>query len=327
MRSRSKHVVRRTLADGSVKTYVYDRAKRKSQDRLIADSVGALVSAYQMSPEWQHLALASRKVMGVYIRDVLTMGQHAPVKDLKRSDILAARDAIAMRSGNGAANMFLSTASCIMTWAIDHDWIEVSPCHRIKSRRSGSLPAWTPQEADRAEQVLPTHLARAVVLARYTAQRRGDLVRMTWAAYDGRAIQLTQQKTRVSLTIPVHPRLKVALDAWKAEADRGLTILRSPIGLPWQPDHLTDALRDALDAHGFRKRLGIHGLRKLAAAELANAGCSTHEIAAITGHQTLAMVAHYTRSADQAQLAESAVIRLAGKTAGVKDGKRRGKSL
>ena len=32
-------------------------------------------------------------------------------------------------------------------------------------------------------------------------------------------------------------------------------------------------------------RLGIHGLRKLAATRLADAGCSTHEIAAITGHR------------------------------------------
>lgn len=34
------------------------------------------------------------------------------------------------------------------------------------------------------------------------------------------------------------------------------------------------------------------------------------EIAAITGHRTLGMVAHYTRSADQARMAEAAVVRL-----------------
>jgi hypothetical protein len=48
----------------------------------------------------------------------------------------------------------------------------------------------------------------------------------------------------------------------------------------------------------------------LAAARLANAGCTAHEIQAITGHATLAMVAYYTKSASQVRLAEAAVVKL-----------------
>ena len=36
--------------------------------------------------------------------------------------------------------------------------------------------------------------------------------------------------------------------------------------------------------------MNVHGLRKLAAVKLAEAGWTTHEIAAVTGHHTLAMV-------------------------------------
>ena len=56
--------------------------------------------------------------------------------------------------------------------------------------------------------------------------------------------------------------------------------------------------------------LPVHGLRKLAAAELAAAGCTTHEIASITGHRTLAMVQLYTQSVSQETLARSAIVRL-----------------
>jgi integrase len=56
--------------------------------------------------------------------------------------------------------------------------------------------------------------------------------------------------------------------------------------------------------------LNVHGLRKLAAATLAECGCSANEIAAITGHDTLGMVTLYTASAEQERLAESAVRRL-----------------
>jgi integrase len=38
----------------------------------------------------------------------------------------------------------------------------------------------------------------------------------------------------------------------------------------------------------------MHGLRKAAARPLAEAGCTTHEIAAITGHKTLSEVERYT---------------------------------
>jgi integrase len=56
--------------------------------------------------------------------------------------------------------------------------------------------------------------------------------------------------------------------------------------------------------------LNVHGLRKLAAASLAECGCSANEIAAITGHDKLAMVELYTASAEQERLAEAAVRRL-----------------
>ncbi len=53
----------------------------------------------------------------------------------------------------------------------------------------------------------------------------------------------------------------------------------------------------------------FHGLRKAAASKLAEAGCSTKEIAAITGHLTLQMVELYTREAEQKKLAKRAMRR------------------
>lgn len=41
--------------------------------------------------------------------------------------------------------------------------------------------------------------------------------------------------------------------------------------------------------------------------------CHPHQIAAITGHASLAMVEHYTREADQDRLGEAAIVRWSGK--------------
>jgi Phage integrase family len=63
----------------------------------------------------------------------------------------------------------------------------------------------------------------------------------------------------------------------------------------------------AIHEAGLPDRCKPHGLRKAAARRLAEAGCSASEIAAITGHKTLAEVERYTRAADQVRLAQQAI--------------------
>jgi hypothetical protein len=46
---------------------------------------------------------------------------------------------------------------------------------------------------------------------------------------------------------------------------------------------------------------------KAACRRLAEAGCSANEIAAISGHASLSEVTNYTKSAEQAHLAEQAL--------------------
>jgi integrase len=150
---------------------------------------------------------------------------------------------------------------------------------------------------------------RIVVLAYHTGQRRGDLVKLPWSAYDGARIRLVQEKTKASLVIPVHPELKRELDLWAQEKASPL-ILTNASGNAWRPQYASWCVQMEAERVGLRSGLNIHGLRKLAATRLAEAGCSTHEISAITGHRTLSMVSLYTASASQERLAEAALARL-----------------
>jgi hypothetical protein len=69
---------------------------------------------------------------------------------MKRRELLLIHDAIARAGGNGAATGFTRAASTVFGWAVDHDWIEHTPVHRIKNPPSGRLRAWTRTEADAA---------------------------------------------------------------------------------------------------------------------------------------------------------------------------------
>jgi len=307
-KQKAAHVVKRVMADGTVKEYSYVR-RRPPQQIKAPDSLAVVIEQWQNSPSWRKLAPATQVNYVIYLKPLWRIG-HVAIRDLRRADLLALVDQIAQQRGDGAACGFARVVSRLMAFALDRGLIEHTPAQLLaKDLARGELKAWTNDEAQLALAKLPEPLRRVVLLALYTGQRRGDLCRMTWASFDGECIQLVQQKTREPLVIPCHPVLQAELVAWKAEATT-LTILADANGKPWKPNLLSYHMPAALQRIGIGGDINVHGLRKLAATNLAQAGCTPHEIAAITGHRTLSMVQHYTRSADQRRLAGAAIIRL-----------------
>jgi integrase len=236
--------------------------------------------------------------------------QSIPIGKVRRPHLMAIRDQIAKDRGHGSAASFCRAVSAMFSWAIDRQMIESSPATNLpKNLQAGELPAWREDQAQRALRLLPEPYRRAVLLAYHLGQRRSDLCSLRWSDYDGTVVYIHQQKTDVNLVIPVTAALKAELDIWKRTA-RAVTILETMNGVPWTPAYLSRTLSDELVKIDLPKGLNMHGLRKLAATRLAQAGCSAHEIAAITGHKTLAMVQHYTKTVDQRTLADVAVLRL-----------------
>lgn len=301
--------VRKLLADGSVKVYHYARV-RKSAALVTVDSIALMIQAYQASPEWKRLAPATADRYVRYLRPLMPHAQF-PAKDLTRKLVTTIRNQIVGTDKPAAANAFVRATSALYAWGMDNDWVDSNPTFRIRPLPGGHFPAWTPSVAAQSLDVLPEHLCRLVLLALYTGQRRGDLCRLAWSNYDGAQIRLTQEKTRTSLVIPVHPILKAAMDGWERKAT---TILVNARGWPWKPGTASHGMKIAIDRLGLPAGWNIHGLRKLAAVNLAQAGCSAPEIAAITGHKSLAMVSLYIASADQERMATAAIVRLQTRT-------------
>jgi integrase len=300
--------VTRRLADGSLKTYHYEAWKPQAPRQAAGDTMRALLRAYEESPEFKALAQATQSFYLIYLRPWLLAPDARP-REVTRRQVMAARDAIAAKRGNGAAAAFGRVTAALFAWAMDREWVEHSPAARLKPLPGGTLPAWSDAQIAAALAALPEAMRRVVILALYTGQRRGDLCRMAWTQYDGSLIRLRQSKTGEHLIIPCHPILRGEMDQWKA-GRQGPLILTSEKGHAWTPPHLTEQMRRSLHRAGLPAGLNVHGLRKAAARRLAEAGCSPHEIQAITGHKTLAMVSHYTASADQEKLAQAAVRKL-----------------
>jgi integrase len=143
-------------------------------------------------------------------------------------------------------------------------------------------------------KTLPNRLAFGLLL--YTGQRRGDVIRMGRQHVRGGVLTTRQAKTGVAVAIPIHPELQAILDASKAGH---LTFLTTAAGKPFTGGSFTNWFGASCRDAGLPLGLSAHGLRKAMCWRLAEAGCSTSQIAAISGHATLREVARCTKAADQ----------------------------
>ena len=206
-----------------------------------------------------------------------------------------------------AANNLLKVLRVILGYAVSVGIIASNPAAGVKKYRSRSegFHTWSEGEIAQFEKWYEigsrTRLAFALLL--YTAQRRSDAVRMGWQHVTGDSIAVRQDKTGTALMIPIHPELAKVL----ASVPRtNLTFLMTEKGAPFTPAGFGNWFRDQCNVAKL-PHCSAHGLRKAAATRLANAGCSSDQIKAITGHRSLAEVAHYTRAADQQRLARQAL--------------------
>src|SRR5262249_61249456 len=115
------------------------------------------------------------------------------------------------------------------------------------------------------------------------------------------ALHVKQEKTGAELIIPVPPTLATII----AAAPRNhLTFVTTRHGRPFQGSAFSRWFREECDKAGL-PHCSAHGLRKAAARRLAEAGCTAHEIGAITGHASLTELVRYTKAVDQRRLAEA----------------------
>ena len=210
-----------------------------------------------------------------------------------------------------AARNWLSTIRALLQFAAVHGLCAQDPTQGIKLPTIKSDGYYTWSESDiatfEAHHPIGTLARLAFALLLYTGQRRGDVLRMGRQHIDDGVLTVRQDKTGVTLAIPVHSDLQGIIDATPGEH---LTFLTTDRAEPFGGPNFSNYFREWCDAAGLTKECSAHGLRKAACRRLAEAGCSANEIAAISGHASLREVEHYTKAVDQARMARNAMARV-----------------
>jgi integrase len=213
-----------------------------------------------------------------------------------------------------SANMIRKALRAVMRHAVDIGLRPDDPTRDVRSIRTKSdgFHSWTDSEIEQFEARHPigTRARLAFALLLYTGQRRGDVVRMGRQHVRDGVLTVRQEKTSAELAIPVHPALASII----ADMPRDhLTFLTTQFGQPFTSPGFGNWFRERCNEAEL-PRCSAHGLRKAAARRLAEAGCTEHEIASITGHRSLKEIVRYTRAADQKKLATSAMDKVKTRT-------------
>jgi integrase len=269
-----------------------------------------LVQNYFASPGYLRMAETTRHTYRLVIERLLRDEKigHRVVSQMTRQHV---QQIVGRRSATpGAANDVLKKLKILLHFAIDNGWRKDDPTLRIKAFAEGEFHTWTDEEIARFEAHWPvgTRERSAFALLLFTGQRASDVKNMGWADMVDQMIHVVQGKTGAKLWIPMHPELQVALKAWGGKG--GKLMLTTSFGKEFSDKGFSNYMAERIGQAGLPDRCVTHGLRKAAARCLAEAGCSSKEIAAITGHTTLKEIERYTKAAEQRKLAVSAMARL-----------------
>jgi integrase len=274
-------------------------------ERTKPGSVNALCVAYYRAPEFRGLKASTQTKRRYQIERFRKEHGDKPIAQLGRAHIASIIGARA-NTPEGANNL-LKVLRGLLGYAVSINMIEVNPAlgvKRYKSKGEG-YHTWTEEEIAQFQAKHPTgsKAALALALLLYTAQRRGDVVRMGWQHVRGDEITVRQEKTDTPLTIPMHPDLVRALTSLPRT---NMTFLLNELGAAFEAETFGKWFRRQCHAADLPS-CSAHGLRKAAATRLADSGCSTNQIMAITGHRSLSQVEPYVRAADRRRLARQAL--------------------
>src|SRR5262245_52609378 len=298
----------------------YDAASKQLPEplgatRIKPGSVGAAVGLFYGSLAFTSLSPTSQASRRAILERLRADYGTYPMATLPQKFIVA----VLNKKKPFAARNWLKAIRALCQFCVSAELCPTDVTQGIKlpKVKTDGHHTWTEAEIAQYEAHYPigSNGRLALALPLFSAQRRGDVIRMGRQHIRDGVLMVRQEQTGVILAIPVHPALQAILDATPSAH---LTFLTTRTGKPYAANDFTEQFRVWCDEAGLPAKCKVHGLRKAACRRLAEAGCSASEIAAISGHATLREVARYTKAVDQEVMARNAMARITANTRGTK---------
>ncbi len=280
--------------------------------RTLPGTINALVVNYYRSDDWQKLAADTKKNRRRVIERFRAKHGDKRVALLQREHILGMLAAIerpsAKRHWLKAIRGLLRAA--LPTMRRDDPTEGIAG---IKMPKTKGHHSWTDEEIAQYRAYWPLGTQQRLVMefALETASRRGEVVRFGPQHIRNGRIRIERTHGSEDVDMPMSLQLQAACDAMPKVH---LTYIITAHGKPRSKYGLGNDFAKWATEAGLPARCRLHGLKKGGMRRLAEAGNTTHELMAISGHRTLSEVQRYTEDADQKRLADTGMAKKRGQS-------------
>jgi integrase len=274
---------------------------RNNYETAPLGSLAWLIERYRETSAWTDLSLATRRQRENIFKKILEGAGQKPYAKITSETIEAG---CARRKDTPAqARHFLDTLRGCFRWAKKAKLVKLDPTADVdtpKQKKSAGFAVWSDDDVVAYQRRWPLGTRERVWLdvGLYTGLRRGDAVRLGRQHVRDGVITLKTEKTGTEVTIPILPELAATLAAGPCG---DLHLIVGASGKPFTKESFGNEFRKACRKAGIRGK-PFHGLRKLAATRLANAGATGHMLDAFFGWSGGRTAAIYTRGADRRRL-------------------------
>jgi integrase len=275
-----------------------------------------LVRKYYRSLAWQQLSDVRRKNLRSVIEPFRAEHRDILVRHFRFDHI----EAIVMRraqpdaqhrrrrGGPHAAKRLRAQLIKLFNLAMKLGWIVSNPAalsDPVKAQVKG-YHTWSDDQIEmyRTTHPIGTTARAAMEIMLWTFQRPGDAYRFGPQHLEGGKVRYTQAKTGRTLLLPAAKLMLEALAALPNASEEAFLV--NAYGKPFSRAGFNNRFRKWCDEAGL-PHCSAHGLRKAAAARLANHGATNNQLKAMGGWSNDNEVSTYTAAADQSKLAEAAM--------------------
>jgi integrase len=273
-----------------------------------------LLDRYRETAAWRNgFSNATHRQRENIFRQVIETAGNVPIAQVTKAAIIAGRERRAHTPAQ--ARHFLDAVRGLFKWAVSAGLAKTDPTAGVDSpprKKGGGFIPWSEEHVAAYEARWPIGTRQRLWLdvLLYTGLRRGDVVRFGRQHVRDGVGQIKTEKSGGTITVTL-PILPVLAETLAASPCGDLTFITGERGQPLTKESFGNLFREACREAGVPG--SAHGVRKIAATRAANAGATVAQLEAIFGWTGGRMASLYTRSADRARLAKSAMHLLGGR--------------
>ena len=259
-------------------------------------SFGRVCLAYYASPAFRNLDCSTKKWRRSHLDAISAEHGNKPTKQLAPKHV---EKLMLEKAGKpAAANKRLKALKAVFRWASKVGLVSQDPTVGVEKLvyQTQGHATWSMEDvaAYRAKHPVGSQARLAMELMFYTACRREDAVRLGPQHIKNGRVRFVHAKNEVKnpsvVDIPHDKELAKLIEATNTGA---FTFLITKYGRSFTAAGFGNRFKAWCREAGL-PHLSAHGLRKTRAVQLAEAGCTAHEIMAVTGHRSLSEIQRYT---------------------------------